>query len=131
MARSVDEVVRELAAIAFADVRNMFDRRGRPRRPGEIPPALRSAIKTFHVRRVRMRLARRGERATRTVEVVRVELSSKLAALDALARHAGMYGIRPAVETVPAPSLTEPTADILDRFALRSRPARRPGRRAA
>jgi hypothetical protein len=66
-----------------------------------------------------------------TVEVVRIEFYSKLAALDALARHLGMGRARPRVETVPAPPAVDVTAQLLDRLTAAGRQSRRSGRRAA
>jgi hypothetical protein len=121
----------ELAAIAFADIRALFDRRGRPLPLDEVPPALRAAVKTFEARRVRRQATRGGDRVTETVEVVRVELWSKLATLDALARHRGMSGKRSEVNTVPAPPTTAQASDVRRPIVGLSRPVSWCGQKAA
>jgi hypothetical protein len=50
--RSDDQVIRELAAIAFADIGDLLDHHGRLRPLAEAAPTLRSAVRRVQVRRV-------------------------------------------------------------------------------
>jgi phage terminase small subunit len=89
-----DRVTRELALIAFADITDLLDHCGRFLPLSELPPAIRRALATFKVRRVRTQTwtAGGGKRVIETVEVISVSLWPKLQALDKLARKLGMYG---------------------------------------
>src|SRR5262249_45227091 len=82
-------VTRELATIAFADIRDIFDDGWRMVPLSEIPPATRRAISRVTVRRT-----------PNGAELVSVVLSPKLAALDRLARHLGLYKELPPLEVL-------------------------------
>jgi phage terminase small subunit len=92
---SAERTIRELAAVAFADVGDAFDRDpaggpDTPRRLHEIPPATRRAIQKVKVKR-RTYTARDGGEGRTVVEVeVEYTLASKNDALDKLCRHLGI-----------------------------------------
>jgi hypothetical protein len=74
----------ELTRIAFADIRDVFDRHGAVIPFAGLPPGIRSAIAEYRVRRSRNGTCK-----------VSVRLHSKLPALTALGRHLGIFGGRP------------------------------------
>lgn len=90
---AADRVIRELAAVAFADIGDVLDEDGRLLPWSEIPPPARRAIARITVRR-----CRDGS------ETVTVVMRPKLAALDKLARHLGLYRKAPAARTGPRPA---------------------------
>jgi hypothetical protein len=93
------DVLRELAAIAFADAGDLFQapdpadpaalRLVHPRR---LPLHVRKAIASIKVRREKIKTEKNGETATRTtVEVLEYRLWSKPDALEKIGRHLGIF----------------------------------------
>ncbi len=76
-------MVAELARIAFADIRELFDERGRILPFADLSPSIQSAVAEYTVRK--------GRNGTHEV---RLKLHSRLPALAALGRHLGMFGRR-------------------------------------
>lgn len=88
---TADEVLAEIAALAFSDLGQILDFTGDdPRlRPAEdIPEAARRAVASIKVRRVVEAGAGEGKRE---VEVTEFKLWDKLAALEKAARHLGLF----------------------------------------
>lgn len=82
---SQDQVVFELARIAFGDVRALFDEEGRLRRPHELTAEVAAAISSIEVVTVS-----RGEGEVE--HVAKVRAWNKLKALELLGKHLGMFG---------------------------------------
>lgn len=88
-------VIRELAAIAFADTGDLFepdpDNAGLPRpRPwGDVPTATRRAVQTVKVRRKRLKSDR--DETTWEVEEIDFKFHPKGDALDKLCKRLGIY----------------------------------------
>lgn len=80
---TADNVVKELARVAHSDIGNCFDLSADEWKllpPRRIPFAARKAIRAFEV-----------TRTADGTETIRVVLYDKVAALDKLARHLGLY----------------------------------------
>jgi phage terminase small subunit len=86
---SRDRIIRELAAVAFADIGDVIGDDWRPLPLTEIPPAARRTVARLSIRR-----------APDGSESVSVVLCSKLAALDKLCRHLGLYRELPPLEVL-------------------------------
>ncbi|MDB5306887.1 MAG: hypothetical protein JWO38_1089 [Gemmataceae bacterium] len=84
-------MLQELAAIAFSDFGDLFDARDRLVPLVDLPPHVRAAVKTYTVRQVRHRTGRGGEGRTEVRQLFEVQMWPKMPALDALARHLGLY----------------------------------------
>lgn len=80
---AADIIIEHLSRIAFANISELFDQSDRILPLSSIPPSILPAIASYTVRRVRSR--------NDGGEVFAVRLHSKLRALNALARHLGMY----------------------------------------
>jgi phage terminase small subunit len=92
-----NRVIAELAAIAFSDIRAVFDSNGHTLPLSEIPPRTRRAIASYKVRlRTYTHIGRDGKKVTETAESVSVSFYSRIPALDALGRYLGMFRERPA-----------------------------------
>jgi hypothetical protein len=81
-------VVGQLALIAFADITDVFDASGRPLPLADVPPHVRAALAKYTVRKKQSRVrSADGEVVPLTVEVIEVQLVSKIPALAALAHY--------------------------------------------
>lgn len=77
---TADMVVRELAAIGFADVRECFDQLGNIMNPKKLPDSIAKVVAGIDVIEVK-----------KDVKVKKLKLWNKVAALESLAKHLGMY----------------------------------------
>lgn len=77
---TADMVVRELAAIGFADVRECFDQHGNILNPKRLPDSIAKVVAGIDVIEVK-----------KDVKVKKLKLWNKVAALESLAKHLGMY----------------------------------------
>ena len=96
-----DRVTRELAAIAFADIRDVFGDGYELRSLDDIPPATRRAIA-----RMTVKVTEGG------AELVSVSLLPKVEAIDKLARRLNLYRELPPLEMVLGFLPPEMAADI-------------------
>lgn len=90
-----DRVVEELARLAFSDLRSLFKPDGTMKQPRELTAkeaACLSSIECFE------KFEGAGEGRKQAGTVVKVRLWDKLAALDKLGRHLGMWTERMALE---------------------------------
>ena len=76
----VDMVVRELAAIGFADVRECFDASGNLINPSKLPDSIAKVVAGIDMIEVK-----------KDVRVKKIKLWNKVQALESLAKHLGMY----------------------------------------
>jgi len=83
-----DEVIRDLAAIAFLDVRKLFDAEGNPIPVFQLDPATARAIQGLEVVTV-------GNADTGFGEVTKLKFGDKKGALELLGRHLGMWPQKP------------------------------------
>ncbi len=90
-----DRLLRELAAVAFSDIGDLFDSDGRPLPPHLIDPIARLAIESLTV-------ARTVSASGAVTETFRVKFWDKCKALDMLARHLGLGRPLPPLEAVLA-----------------------------
>jgi phage terminase small subunit len=81
---SADRVLAEIARIAFADVRAMFDADGLPRPIGELDGDTAAAVAGLEVS------VTHGEDGSIT-RIAKVKIADKLAALEKLGRHLGLF----------------------------------------
>ena len=72
---TVDRVVQELAAVAFANIGDAFDDEGNLLAIGKMPRAFQSALEIYQ----------------RDDKGIRIKMHDKIAALEKLARHLGMF----------------------------------------
>jgi phage terminase small subunit len=104
-----DRLLRELAAVAFSDIGDLFDADGHPLPPHLIDPVSRSAVASLTVTRT---VSASGE----VTETFRVRFWDKLRALELLARHLGLSRPLPPLEAVlqllPPELRTEVTATL-------------------
>lgn len=77
---TADMVVRELAYIGFADVRECFDKHGNILNPKKLPDSIAKVVAGIDVIEVK-----------KDVKAKKLKLWSKVSALDSLAKHLGMY----------------------------------------
>lgn len=77
---TADMVVRELAAIGFADVRECFDQHGNILNPKKLPDSISRVVAGIDLIEVK-----------KDVKVKKLKLWNKVAALESLAKHLGMY----------------------------------------
>jgi len=77
---TADMVVRELAAIGFADVRECFDASGNLINPSKLPDSIAKVVAGIDVIEVK-----------KDVRVKKIKLWNKVQALESLAKHLGMY----------------------------------------
>lgn len=77
---TADMVVRELAAIGFADVRECFDQHGNIMNPKKLPDSIARVVAGIDLIEVK-----------KDVKVKKLKLWNKVAALESLAKHLGMY----------------------------------------
>jgi len=77
---TADMVVRELAAIGFADVRECFDPHGNILNPKKLPDSIARVVAGIDLIEVK-----------KDVKVKKLKLWNKVAALESLAKHLGMY----------------------------------------
>ena len=80
---SADRVLRELAAIAFSDIGDLFDLDGRPIPVRQLDPATRRAIAS-------RTMSSATDASGMTRETFHVQFWDKLRALEFLARHLGL-----------------------------------------
>jgi phage terminase small subunit len=79
-----DAVVRALAAIAFGDIRSLFDKdTQRLKHPSDLDDQAAASIDRIHI-------ITRGARDGQTAHVLKIERLDQIAALALLARHLGM-----------------------------------------
>ena len=90
-----DRVLRELAAVAFSDIGDLFDADGQPLPTHLIDPIARLAIESLTV-------ARTVSATGAVTETFRVKFWDKGKALDLLARHLGLGRPLPPLETLLA-----------------------------
>ena len=90
-----DRLLRELAAVAFSDIGDLFDADGRPLPTHLIDPVTRGTIASLTVTRT---VSASGD----VTETFRVRFWDKLRALELLARHLGYGRPRPPLEAVLA-----------------------------
>jgi phage terminase small subunit len=95
---TADEVIRELALIAFSDVIDLCDDKGRLRVPRDVPPEARRALASMKVaqERVTRRVTRNGKTTTTETVcqcVIEYKFANKLDALGKLMRHLGLESI--------------------------------------
>ncbi|WP_440997654.1 terminase small subunit [Arhodomonas sp. SL1] len=81
---NADTVVRELARIGLMDPRKLFHADGTPRAVTELDDATAAAIHSLEVARI-------GNSEVEVGQVLKYRLSDKVAALDKLMKHFGMY----------------------------------------
>lgn len=85
-----DNVLRELAKISFADIRNFYDHDGNIRRPHELDDNSAAALASIDVDEIK-----EYNRDTGIRDVVgitkKIKLHSKTTALDLLGRHLGIF----------------------------------------
>lgn len=122
-----DQVLRELACIAFYDPAKMFDEDGAPLPLHKMPEAIRRAIAGLE--RVEL-FEGRGEDRKATGHVAKIKVSSKLDALQLLMRHLGMLHDKvdvtvttryeDLVNAANAPELSGPgaTPEVLDAVVI-------------
>ena len=77
---TADMVVRELAAIGFADVRECFDASGNILNPKRLPDSIARVVAGIDVIEVK-----------KDIKVKKLKLWNKVQALESLAKHLGMY----------------------------------------
>lgn len=77
---TADMVVRELAAIGFADVRECFDATGRLLNSSKLPDSIAKSVASIDV-----------VETGKDVKVKKLKLWNKVQALENLAKHLGMY----------------------------------------
>jgi len=77
---TADMVVRELAAIGFADVRECFDASGNLINPSKLPDSIAKVVAGIDMIEVK-----------KDVRVKKIKLWNKVQALESLAKHLGMY----------------------------------------
>ena len=77
---TADMVVRELAAIGFADVRECFDASGNLINPRKLPESIAKVVAGIDMIEVK-----------KDVRVKKIKLWNKVQALESLAKHLGMY----------------------------------------
>jgi phage terminase small subunit len=85
-----DQILRELAMVGFADIGNYFDFSGqdlRMRAAAAIPAEARRAISSIKIKRY---VEKQGE-YKEPVEIVEFRLCSKIAALEKLGKHLGLF----------------------------------------
>lgn len=122
-----DQVLRELACIAFYDPAKMFDEDGAPLPLHKMPEAIRRAIAGLE--RVEL-FEGRGEDRKAIGHVAKIKVSSKLDALQLLMRHLGMLHDKvdvtvttryeDLVNAANAPELSGPvtTPEVLDAVVI-------------
>lgn len=97
-----DKVIRELARIAFADIGAACDLSAdevRPLPPRQIPLDTRRAMTTLKLKRRRVL---GNDEASYEVEVFEYRFADKVAALDKLARHLGLFQEKAPLEVILA-----------------------------
>lgn len=77
---TADMVVRELAAIGFADVRECFDQNGNILNPKKLPDSIAKVVAGIDVIEIK-----------KDIKVKKIKMWNKVAALESLAKHLGMY----------------------------------------
>lgn len=82
-----DRVLREIASLSFADIRQLFDSNGRLRSVHELPDDVASAIASVDSYE---EFAGSGDERRRIGEVRKIKLWDKVSALTLLAKHLGM-----------------------------------------
>lgn len=83
----VERVVRELAALAFLDPRDLFDANGKLLPVCDIPEQARRAIAAIEVEEL---YGKEGRQTVNIGRIKKIRLAAKVPALDLLARHLGM-----------------------------------------
>ena len=120
---TADRVLRELAAVAFSDIGDLFDFSGRPIPVHFLEPETRRAISALAVTRV-------TDASGIVSEKFHVRFRDKLRALELLARHLGLDRPLPPLETVLQlfpPALREQVVAAL--AAANGPPSREPSER--
>jgi hypothetical protein len=84
--RDPDDILRELACIVFADVRDLFDKHGNLRAIDGLPDDAVAAIVSIRVVQRRLVAGDKG-----MVVVGRVEMANELKALELLAKLSGLF----------------------------------------
>lgn len=97
-----DHVVRELAMIAFSDIRELFDDKGRLLPIHEVPESARRAVASVDVEEI---YEGRGSERAAVGRMVKIRFWDKLRALELLGKHLGLFVDR--VEHDVGPSLEE------------------------
>jgi len=72
-----DEVVKELAAIGFANIRNCFNKNGEPKNLEEMPTEVSASLETYKIERD----------LSGRIKSCHIKLHNKISALDALMKH--------------------------------------------
>jgi len=93
---SADRVVQELAKIAFLDARLLFDENGLPRPISELDDDTAAAIAGLEV-------SVTEDDNGRVTRVAKIKIADKLAALEKLGKHLGLYEPRNAPGTAESP----------------------------
>jgi phage terminase small subunit len=96
-----DEVLREVLALAYSDIGDILDFSSEEislRSANLIPKRARKCIVTYKVKRARVR----GSDSRHELESVEVKMCNKLAALEKLMRHLGMFRNAPELEDLLA-----------------------------
>lgn len=89
-----DEVIRELARIAFSDIHELTGPDGSLLHPSHVPFNVRKAIKHVTVSQERTTTTYEGKkRITTTERIIEYSFHDKVAALDRLAKHLGLTTI--------------------------------------
>jgi phage terminase small subunit len=94
---SAERVVRAAALVAFADPLDLFefdaDGNARVRTLREMPAELRRAIASIKVKRVTgvPKRGKKGSQAAETVEVIEYKLNDRVAAINLLMKHLGLF----------------------------------------
>lgn len=110
-------VIRETAALAFADIGDLFERNPdgglpRPRDWDDVPPATRKAVQSVKVKRRRLKS---DDDATEwEVEEIDYKLYSKTDALEKLCKRLGLFDVE-------LKDLAEQLADLTKQFRERNR----------
>jgi phage terminase small subunit len=94
---SADQVVRELAAIAFADVRTLLDSDGRFRAIRDLDSMTATPLAAIEIREI----------ADEPGRLLKVRLWNKLKALELLGRHFGVFSERDRLEGAAGPLVVE------------------------
>lgn len=130
---SADRVVREIAAVAFADIGDHLDYAadGLPQmKPGRaVSATARKSLKKIKIKKRRIRSKDNdADGIIEEVEEAEIELHDKLAALDKLAKHLGLFKDEPAIvamlRQLPPDLRAQVAAALgLETFGISERPA--------
>lgn len=82
---TADKVLRELAKIGFGDIRDLFTSEGHIRRVEDMEPTVSAMIQSIEV------VVRKADDGTGSEQTAKIKLWDKLAALDKMGRHLGLF----------------------------------------